>query len=107
MTVPAKMVAETLEIAREDGAAIRRKPNEIFDSTIVDNLEKSGFMKELWGGEAPTGRQKVVAKRRSCLLCFVPIRSRNTKGGVFSVDLTSEFTKQHSCIENVTASRIA
>lgn len=41
MTVPAKMVAETLEIAREDGAAIRRKPNEIFDNPFVDNLEKS------------------------------------------------------------------
>jgi len=49
MTVPAKMVAETLEIARADGAVLRRKPNEIFDNTFVDNLEKSGFMKELWG----------------------------------------------------------
>ena len=49
MTVPAKMVAETLEIAREDGAAIRRKPNAIFDNPFVDNLEKS-----CGGGEAPT-----------------------------------------------------
>ena len=58
MTVPAKMVAETLEIAREDGAAIRRKPNVIFDNTFVDNLEKSGFMKELWGGEVPAHGKK-------------------------------------------------
>ena len=58
MTVPAKMVAETLEIAREDGATIRRKPNEIFDNTFVDNLEKSGFMKELWGGAVPEDRKR-------------------------------------------------
>jgi ABC-type nitrate/sulfonate/bicarbonate transport system substrate-binding protein len=58
MTVPAKMVAETLEIAREDGATVRRKPNEIFDNTFVDNLEKSGFMKELWGGAVPEDRKR-------------------------------------------------
>jgi ABC-type nitrate/sulfonate/bicarbonate transport system substrate-binding protein len=58
MTVPAKMVAETLEIAREDGATIRRKPNEIFDNAFVDNLEKSGFMKELWGGAVPEDRKR-------------------------------------------------
>ena len=58
MTVPAKMVAETVEIAREDGAVIRRKPNEIFDNTFVDNLEKSGFMKELWGGVVPEDKKR-------------------------------------------------
>ena len=58
MTVPAKMVAETLEIARADGAVLRRKPNEIFDNTFVDNLEKSGFMKELWGGAVPEDRKR-------------------------------------------------
>jgi NitT/TauT family transport system substrate-binding protein len=57
LTVPPKMVAETLEIARDDGAAVRRKANEIFDNTFVDNLEKSGFMKELWGGAAPDERK--------------------------------------------------
>jgi ABC-type nitrate/sulfonate/bicarbonate transport system substrate-binding protein len=58
MTVPAKLVAETLEIAREEGAAIRRKPNEIFDNTFVDHLERSGFMKELWGGALPEDRKR-------------------------------------------------
>ncbi|HKY10200.1 MAG TPA: hypothetical protein VJQ55_18265, partial [Candidatus Binatia bacterium] len=57
MTIPAKMVADTLEIAREDGAVLRRKPNEIFDNTFVENLEKSGFMKELWGGAVPESRK--------------------------------------------------
>lgn len=53
MIVPAKQVAETVEIAREEGAVIRRKPAEIFDNTFVENLERSGFLKELWGGEVP------------------------------------------------------
>ena len=54
--VPPKLVSETLKIAREDGAAIRKKPNEIFDNSFVENLEKSGFMKELWGGTLPQER---------------------------------------------------
>ena len=58
MVVPPKMVAETLEIARENGAAIQRKPNEIFDNSFVENLEKSGFMKELWGGSISEERRK-------------------------------------------------
>lgn len=53
MIVPAKMVAETLDNARADGVAIRKKPSEIFDNSFVENLEKSGFMKELWGGAVP------------------------------------------------------
>jgi NitT/TauT family transport system substrate-binding protein len=57
MTVPAKMVAETLEIAREEGATVRRKPHEIFDNTFADNLEKTGFMKDLWGGAIPENRK--------------------------------------------------
>jgi ABC-type nitrate/sulfonate/bicarbonate transport system substrate-binding protein len=58
MIVPAKLVAETLELAREDGAAIRRKPNEIFDNSFVESLDRSGFMKELWGAEVPGDRKK-------------------------------------------------
>lgn len=53
MIVPAKMVADTLDIAREDGATIRRKASEVFDNMFVEHLEKSGFMKELWGGPVP------------------------------------------------------
>lgn len=58
MLVPAKMVNDTLELARADGAVIRRKPNEIFDNSFVEQLEKSGFMKELWGGVLPGGGQR-------------------------------------------------
>ncbi len=58
MIVPAKMVAETMEIAREGGTVIRRKPQEIFDNRFVEHLDKSGFMKELWGGVVPEEKRK-------------------------------------------------
>jgi ABC-type nitrate/sulfonate/bicarbonate transport system substrate-binding protein len=51
MVVPGKAVAETIELARQDGAPIRRKAEEIYDNSFVNNLEKSGFMKEIWGSE--------------------------------------------------------
>jgi len=52
MVVPGKAVAETVELARQEGAPIRKKPEEIYDNTFVNNLEKSGFMKEIWGNES-------------------------------------------------------
>jgi len=58
MIVPAKLVAETIEIAREEGTVIRRKPAEVFDNGFVEHLEKSGFMKELWGGAVPEEKRK-------------------------------------------------
>ena len=57
MIVPGKMVGETLDNAREDGIALRRKPNEIFDNAFVENLQTSGFMKELWGGAVPEDKR--------------------------------------------------
>ena len=58
MVVPPKMVAETIETAREEGTSVRRKPADIFDNTFAENLEKSGFLKELWKGEIPEERKK-------------------------------------------------
>jgi ABC-type nitrate/sulfonate/bicarbonate transport system substrate-binding protein len=58
MIVPAKLVAETIETARDEGTNIRRKPAEVFDNTFVENLEKSGFLRELWKGEVPEERRK-------------------------------------------------
>jgi NitT/TauT family transport system substrate-binding protein len=52
ITIPVSRVAETIENARHAGANVRRKPAEIYDNSFAENLEKSGFMKELWG-EAP------------------------------------------------------
>jgi NitT/TauT family transport system substrate-binding protein len=57
LTVPAKMVAETLDVAREEGAIVRRKPSDVFDNSFVDNLEKSGFINELWAGAVPAQRK--------------------------------------------------
>ena len=51
MIVPGKAVADAIEIARESGTTIRRKPQEIYDNSFVNNLEKSGFLKEIWGTE--------------------------------------------------------
>ena len=51
MVVPGRAVAETVELARQEGAPIRRKPEEIYDNSFVNNLEKSGFLKEIWGNE--------------------------------------------------------
>ncbi len=57
MIVPPKLVAETLEIARDDGMTIRRRPSDVFDNSFVEQLDKSGFMKELWGGAVPEERK--------------------------------------------------
>jgi hypothetical protein len=32
---------------------VRKKPAEVFDNTFVENLDKSGFLRELWRGEVP------------------------------------------------------
>jgi NitT/TauT family transport system substrate-binding protein len=51
MVVPGKSISESVEIARETGTIIRKKPEELYDNSFVINLEKSGFLRELWGGE--------------------------------------------------------
>jgi hypothetical protein len=37
---------------------IRKKAREIFDNSFVDQLDKSGFLKELWGGAVPEERKR-------------------------------------------------
>jgi NitT/TauT family transport system substrate-binding protein len=49
LVVPAEAVAEAVEIARQDGTQIRKKPAEIVDNSFAEDLDKSGFLKELWG----------------------------------------------------------
>jgi len=51
MVVPAKSITEAFEIARDTGTVVRRKPEDLYDNTFVNNLEKSGFLKEIWGNE--------------------------------------------------------
>ena len=51
MMVPGKSISEAVEIARDTGTIIRKKPEELYDNSFVINLEKTGFLKELWGSE--------------------------------------------------------
>jgi len=51
MTVPGNAITSAVDMAREDGVQIRKKPNEIYDNHFAEQLEKSGFLKELWGSE--------------------------------------------------------
>jgi hypothetical protein len=40
-----------VENAREMGVNVKRKPADLFDNTFAADLQKSGFLKELWGGD--------------------------------------------------------
>ena len=51
--VPASRLKEAVEVARQAGANVRRKPAETFDNSFAEHLYKSGFLKELWGAEMP------------------------------------------------------
>ena len=53
MLVPGEQVAEAVELARRTDTNVRRKATEIFDNTFAADLDKSGFLKELWGGKVP------------------------------------------------------
>jgi len=52
LIVPGKAVAEAVDLARESGTRVRKKPEEIYDNSFAANLEKSGFLKELWGSQS-------------------------------------------------------
>jgi ABC-type nitrate/sulfonate/bicarbonate transport system substrate-binding protein len=51
MMVPGNAVAEAVEVTRENGTNIRKKPAELFDNRFAEELDKSGFLKDLWGAE--------------------------------------------------------
>ncbi len=53
MIVPANQVAEAVELARKTDTNVRRKPADLFDNTFAEDLDKSGFLKEIWGGKVP------------------------------------------------------
>jgi len=42
-------VAESVELQRSLGSPVKRKAEELYDNSFVNNLEKSGFQRELWG----------------------------------------------------------
>ena len=45
------MEDEAVEVAREAGTNVRKKPAELYDNGFAEQLAKSGFLKELWGAE--------------------------------------------------------
>lgn len=53
LIVPVNAVTQAVEMAREEGTLIRKKPAEIVDNSFAEQLDKSGFLKELWGNEFP------------------------------------------------------
>jgi len=53
LTVPESSVAGVIEVAREQGTNVRRKAAEIIDNRFADDLDKSGFLREIWSGEPP------------------------------------------------------
>lgn len=53
LVVPVNAVAESVEVARENGFKVTKKAPDLIDGSFVENLDKSGFLKELWGGHVP------------------------------------------------------
>ena len=51
LVVPESTVTGIIEIAREQGTNVRRKAAEMIDNRFAEDLDKSGFLKEIWGGE--------------------------------------------------------
>ena len=51
MIVPANALAEAVDVARDTGTNVRKKPAELYDNSFAEQLAKSGFLKELWGTE--------------------------------------------------------
>jgi ABC-type nitrate/sulfonate/bicarbonate transport system substrate-binding protein len=48
LLVPVDAVAHAVDAAREDGTLVRKKPAEIVENGFAEQLEKTGFLKELW-----------------------------------------------------------
>jgi NitT/TauT family transport system substrate-binding protein len=51
LVVPEGTVTGIIEIAREQGTNVRRKAAEMIDNRFAEDLDKSGFLKEIWGAE--------------------------------------------------------
>jgi ABC-type nitrate/sulfonate/bicarbonate transport system substrate-binding protein len=49
MIVPGAAVTDSVELQRSLGTPIKRRAEDLYDNSFVNNLEKSGFQRELWG----------------------------------------------------------
>ena len=57
MIVSGTTVADSVELLRGLGIPVKRKAEEIYDNSFVHHLEKSGFQRELWGGDLHVPRR--------------------------------------------------
>ena len=48
MIVPGQAVHDSVELLRSLGTPVKRRAEDIYDNSFVNNLEKSGFQRELW-----------------------------------------------------------
>jgi NitT/TauT family transport system substrate-binding protein len=53
LVVPVNAVSESVDVAREAGTKVTKKATDLFDNSFADSLEKTGFLRELWGGKVP------------------------------------------------------
>ena len=51
LLVPESTVAGVIDVAREQGTNVRRKAAEMIDNHFAEDLDKTGFLKEIWGAE--------------------------------------------------------
>jgi hypothetical protein len=51
LLVPENTVGSAIEVAREQGTNVRCKAAEMIENRFAEDLDKSGFLKEIWGGE--------------------------------------------------------
>lgn len=49
MIVPGQAIQDSVELLRSLGLPVKRRAEDIYDNSFVNNLEKSGFQRELWG----------------------------------------------------------
>jgi NitT/TauT family transport system substrate-binding protein len=53
LVVPINAVSESVDVAREAGTKVTKKATDLFDNSFADNLEKTGVLREIWGGKVP------------------------------------------------------
>lgn len=53
LLVPESTGAGVIEIAREQGTNVRRKAAEMIDNRFAEDLDKTGFLKEILGRDVP------------------------------------------------------
>jgi NitT/TauT family transport system substrate-binding protein len=53
LVVPLNAVVDSVDVARDSGTKVTKKASELVDNSFAETLDKSGFLKELWGGKLP------------------------------------------------------